>query len=158
MKDKIAEKILKMEKDKLMSKPESDRDWELITAIDIAIKALEREAEAVNIKMSEEEIKQFKQMLQEHTPLYTITSDNAPTVDITEEQAIDKLHETGWLPKHDKEMTERPTGEWIIEPHSMIMRCSLCGNEETAKSVGTINDDKHFCSNCGAKMRKEKED
>lgn len=33
---------------------------------------------------------------------------NAQTVDITEEQAIDKLHETGWLPKHDKEMTERP--------------------------------------------------
>ena len=27
--------------------------------------------------------------------------DNAPTVDITEEQAIDKLHETGWLPMHD---------------------------------------------------------
>ena len=33
--------------------------------------------------------------------------DNAPTVDITEEQAIDKLHKTGWLPMHDKEMTER---------------------------------------------------
>ena len=48
-------------------------------AIDLAIKALEREADleqaVVNIKMSEEEIKQFKQMLQEHTPLYTITSD-----------------------------------------------------------------------------------
>ena len=32
--------------------------------------------------------------------------DNAPTVEITEEQAIDKLHETGWLPRHDKEMTD----------------------------------------------------
>ena len=41
MKDKIAEKILKMEKDKLMSKPESDRDWELVTALEIAINALE---------------------------------------------------------------------------------------------------------------------
>ena len=30
-----------MEKDKLLSKPESDRDWELITALDLAIKALE---------------------------------------------------------------------------------------------------------------------
>ena len=30
-----------MEKDKLMSEPESDRGWELITALDIAIKALE---------------------------------------------------------------------------------------------------------------------
>lgn len=34
--------------------------------------------------------------------------DNAPTVDITEEQAIDKLHETGWMQRHDKEMTKRP--------------------------------------------------
>lgn len=34
--------------------------------------------------------------------------DNAPTIEITEEQAIDKLHETGWLPEHDKQMTERP--------------------------------------------------
>ena len=39
--------------------------------------------------------------------------ENAPTVELTEEQAIDKLHETGWLPRHDKEMTERPQGEWI---------------------------------------------
>ncbi len=35
----------------------------------------------------------------------------APTVDITEEQAIDKLHETGWMQRHDKEMTERTTGK-----------------------------------------------
>ena len=39
-----------------------------------------------------------------------LTIDNAPTVEITEEQAIDKLHETGWMQRHDKEMTERPTG------------------------------------------------
>ena len=42
-------------------------------------------------------------------PLYQI--DNAQTVELTEEQAIDKLHETGWLVKHDKEMTERPKGD-----------------------------------------------
>ena len=42
-------------------------------------------------------------------PLYQIRT--APTVDITEEQAIDKLHETGWMQKHDKEMTERTTGK-----------------------------------------------
>lgn len=35
----------------------------------------------------------------------------APTVEITEEQAIDKLHETGWMQRHDKEMTKRPTGK-----------------------------------------------
>lgn len=48
---------------------------------------------------------------------------------------------------------ERPQGEWIIHPHSMIMKCSLCGHEENAKDVGTINLDKHFCSNCGADLR-----
>ena len=37
------------------------------------------------------------------------------TKKITEEQAIDKLHETGWLIEHDKEMTTRPQGEWIKE-------------------------------------------
>lgn len=41
MKDKIAKKIFKMEKDKLMSKSKFDRDWELITALDLAIKVLE---------------------------------------------------------------------------------------------------------------------
>ena len=48
---------------------------------------------------------------------------------------------------------ERPKGEWKIQPHSMIMRCSLCGHEETAKDVGAINPDKHFCSSCGAEMQ-----
>lgn len=41
MTHKIAEKILKMEKDKLMSEPEFNRDWDLITALDIAIEVLE---------------------------------------------------------------------------------------------------------------------
>jgi len=45
-------------------------------------------------------------------------------------------------------------GEWIIQPHSMIMRCSLCENEETAKGIGIVDTNKHFCSNCGADMRK----
>ena len=47
-------------------------------------------------------------------------------VDITEEQAIDKLHETGWLIRHDKEMTERPTGKW--EDYSVsFYKCPECG-------------------------------
>jgi len=36
--------------------------------------------------------------------------DNAPVVEITEEMAIDKLHETGWMQAHDKAMTETPYG------------------------------------------------
>lgn len=45
--------------------------------------------------------------------------DNAPTVEITEEQAIDRLHETRWLPRHDKEMTERPQDELTEIKHRL---------------------------------------
>ena len=81
-----------------------------------------------------------------------LTIDNAPTVDITEEQAIDKLHETGWLPKHDKEMTERRPGEWIrkVDKAGFISHiCSECGAEI---EVEDCSDDK-FCFNCGAYMK-----
>lgn len=77
--------------------------------------------------------------------------DNAPTVEITEEQAIDKLHETGWLPRHDKEMTERPTGHWIIEECSLgkTYYCSECyAHPEVCFD---------FCPYCGADMRGDRE-
>ena len=70
--------------------------------------------------------------------------DNAPKVEITEEQAIDKLHETGWLIEHDKEMATRPQGKW--ELHGMIYYCSECGHD-----CGESGD--NFCGNCGADMR-----
>ena len=41
MKNTVAKEILKIEKDKLMAEPESNRDWELITALEIAIEALD---------------------------------------------------------------------------------------------------------------------
>lgn len=40
MTNKVALKILKIEKDKLMLEPEAIRDWELITALEIGIDAL----------------------------------------------------------------------------------------------------------------------
>ena len=71
--------------------------------------------------------------------------DNAPTVEpeITEEQAIDKLHETGWIIRHDKEMTERPQGEWIF----VSRNCWKCPNCQEL-----TNEGKNFCPNCGASM------
>ena len=80
---------------------------------------------------------------------WEVLIDNAPTVEITEEQAIDKLHDTGWLPLHDKEMTERPTGHWI-EFKGGYYKCDKCGEVERAK--------KNFCSRCGVYMRKEASD
>lgn len=41
MKNTVAKEILKIEKDKLMAEPDSNRDWELITALEIAIEALD---------------------------------------------------------------------------------------------------------------------
>ena len=74
--------------------------------------------------------------------------DNAPTVEITEEQAIDKLYETGWLIKHDKEMTERPHGKWIIQDIVHCLQyCSECRTYSEFKW--------NFCPNCGADMREE---
>ena len=59
--------------------------------------------------------------------------DNAPTVDITEEQAIDKLHKTGWLPMHDKEMTERPQGEITNDDIQQAIKEGFANGYEMAK-------------------------
>ena len=60
--------------------------------------------------------------------------DNAPTVDITEEQAIDKLHETGWLIRHDKEMTERPY--FVSSPVEVVrMGEPISNSEEITKAL-----------------------
>lgn len=77
--------------------------------------------------------------------------DNAPTVELTEEQAIDKLRETGWLIRHDKEMTERPHGKWIYKQiHDYdYWECSNCGELCTEGTPKTMN----FCPNCGADCR-----
>lgn len=92
--------------------------------------------------------------------------DNAETVEITEEQAIDKLHETGWLPRHDKEMTARPTGEWIekvetkqlghgwLTAHEIV--CSVCGG--SGENDENIPQCWKFCPACGARMTGGKEE
>jgi DNA-directed RNA polymerase subunit RPC12/RpoP len=70
---------------------------------------------------------------------------------ITEQQAIDKLHETGWLIKHDKEMTERPHGKWI--KHEWGYSCSVCGESNDYAYDNNIHKfTDNYCPNCGAKM------
>lgn len=71
--------------------------------------------------------------------------DNAPAIEITEEQAINKLHETGWLIEHDKEMTTRPQGQWINKnPLNRYAECSECRY---------WNNISRYCPECGADMR-----
>ena len=70
------------------------------------------DADALKNELSDKDYITYTHEYGDAIPVDWIMSaiDNAPTVEITEEQAIDKLHDTGWLPLHDKEMTERPTG------------------------------------------------
>lgn len=72
--------------------------------------------------------------------------DNAPTVEITEEQAIDKLH--------NKEMTTRPQGEWILQYRCLdgeYYTCSHCERVILVEPEQSLND-YPFC-HCGADMR-----
>ena len=85
--------------------------------------------ECVNIKMSDEEIKQFKQVLQEHTPLYTITSDTFV----------------------EGASAERPHGEWIIDGHHY--KCSRCGKTLAIMFSETDDGDLIGCPFCLADMR-----
>ena len=62
--------------------------------------------------------------------------DNAPTVEITEEQAIDKLHETGWIIRHDKEMTERPQGEYVDISKLRLMTVEECAGHTIDYAMG----------------------
>lgn len=81
-----------------------------------------------------------------------ILQDGIPA-EITEEQAIDKLHETGWMQRHDKEMTEQPTGEWI-EGENGNIKCNQCGCEiRYSYFIGNKPDFPKFCCDCGAKMK-----
>lgn len=73
--------------------------------------------------------------------------DDAPEFKITEEQAIDKLHETGWLIKHDKEMTERPQ-KVVTIPHELIEKLVLCvvdtvENIDWDKAIETYKERPH---------------
>ena len=81
---------------------------------------------------------------------------DAPEFKITEEQAIDKLHETGWLIEHDKEMTERPHGKWIKQEWGYV--CSVCGESNDYAYDNNIHKfTDNFCPHCGADMRGEEE-
>ena len=66
--------------------------------------------------------------------------DNAPTVEPTENSAIQYSlgYQDGFL--EGKKLNEKPQGEWIGG-----MKCSVCGDFSS--------DNGKFCTNCGAKMK-----
>lgn len=68
---------------------------------------ISREALKAKMKEADAEAIDYEMLV----AMYEKLVNDAPAVEITEEQAINKLHETGWLIEHDKEMTTRLQGE-----------------------------------------------
>lgn len=95
---------------------------------------------------------------------------NAPTVEITEKQAILFLINSGWLVNHDKELREkweRPQGEWKLvgrDNQDIDVVCPFCNRTRfPAYSHGYTLEEleeylirQHlpkFCENCGAELK-----
>ena len=76
---------------------------------------------------------------------------------ITLEQAIDRLHELGWLQEHDRILTEPKRGEWTWMQRANgghYKGCSVCHAPMPTDSMLDYLDDEdcEFCYSCGAKM------
>lgn len=89
--------------------------------------------------------------------------------EITLEQAIDRLHELGWMQEHDRILTEsaqeRKKGNWmekevlsLDEPGIQLQscKCSVCERYDTRPYMYFFSEP-HFCPNCGAKMEEKAE-
>lgn len=143
MKHNIAKKILNTEKDKLMLEPEANRDWELITALEIAI-------EAVN------EIDNYGNCVL--TMFGDCSYEETGCSDCKIKEKIRKALEN-----------ERPQGEWILVEHkkNIDLVCPHCGYHRCNLAYGfsieevreQIKEDKSndyllpaFCERCGAKL------
>ena len=75
---------------------------------------------------------------------------------ITHEQAIDYLHETGWLQNHDRILTESRVplkGTWKDFTDEGYVECPFCKSATNCESKEEI-DDIHFCFYCGAMLKR----
>lgn len=75
--------------------------------------------------------------------------------ELTLEKAIDFLTEIGWLPEHDRILTERPHGEWIKTDNRWGLgeyECSAC---RSYLDIPTQMGEPMFkwCPYCGARMK-----
>lgn len=149
MTNKVALKILEIEKDKLMSEPESNRDWELITALDIVINALKNEpflTDALNKAHAEiKEMDDRVEFLKQQIRLWQSTEQHES--DCVDEISLERLQE------------EQPPGEWNYGEDKYGQDgwfCSKCGffvpwYYQFYKNSDFIRDYK-VCPYCESKM------
>ena len=75
---------------------------------------------------------------------------------IDREQAIDYLHETGWLQNHDRILTESKVllkGTWRDYTDDGYVECPFCKSATNCESKEDI-DELHFCFSCGAMLKR----
>ena len=93
--------------------------------------------------------------------------DNAPTVEVPENTVNCVLtmfgkcsyNETGCSDckikdKIRKELNARPQGKWIEDIENLLYRCSNCN---ASSNIRMFKSNLHFCPNCGADMRGDRE-
>lgn len=76
------------------------------------------------------------------------------------EQAIDYLHEIGWLQNHDRILTESKVslkGIWRDYTDEGYVECPFCKSATNCESKEDI-DELHFCFSCGAMLKRGNED
>lgn len=139
-----------------------DEDCKVMAdALDIAIKALEIEPVGDCISRQTAIDDAHSQIWYRLNPNMKERIDtwlvNLPSVtpksEITLEQAIDRLHELGWIQEHDKVLTENSkakAGKWSHDGSKWANRyiCSECGYK-------LFDEPTNYCPNCGAKMESE---
>ena len=100
------------------------------------------------IEASEETIKELQaevKRLELDNEDYEYTLRERYNETITLEQAIDRLHELGWLQEHDRILTEPKRGKW--EPFDKTkVRCTSCG----AIFGNAVVDLYQYCPMCGS--------
>lgn len=85
--------------------------------------------------------------------------DPRPHGELTTESAIDYLTNIGWLPEHDRILTERPHGEWETYKDSAYsgggyLMCTKCQYRFSFGAYRILQDD-NYCPHCGVKIWKE---
>lgn len=155
MTNKVALKILEIEKDKLMSEPESNRDWELITALDIVINATKNEpflTDALNkahaeIKEMDDRIEFLKQQIR------LWQSKEQQGGDCEDEISLERLQEeqsqSEWIPVKTRPLTEEE--KEIYPDYTFIYDCRMPedGEEVLVTTIFGVSTDTYCADDCG---------